>query len=327
MTYPTISLCIPTFNEEKNIERCLNSIMSKKYPGKLDILIVDGGSTDDTLIKAKKFPVRVLHNPDKQAEIGKKIGLLNAAGDYFMIIDCDMDLVGTHWFERLLKPLIDDSTIVGSWPIYKSIPSDTLLNKFITAHPLQLDPIFEFLTASYDSCIVAKTNRYDVLEYRNDRMLPSGFCLYRRKQLMQSSVMKLKRFMENDNVVLLLADGLNRYAVPYKISFHHPTLQSLRHLIKKRIRNINTMYFDQPDKRYWTWIDWNRKSELFKLVLWVFYCYTIIPSILVGLWKCIKHKSLLGIYELPVNLLTTTAVIVAFLQHKEGRKLLHIPIR
>lgn len=322
MRYPTISICIPTYNESKNIDRCLQSILAKKYRGRLDIMIVDGGSTDDTVLIAKKYGVRVLRNPEKQAEIGKKIGLLNARGEYFMLIDCDMDLVGEQWFERLLQPLLDDPSIVGSWPKYKALQSDTLLNKFITVNPLQLDPIFSFLTASYESCVVAKKRGYDVLEYTKDRMLPSGFCLYRRKQLLASSIMKIKRFMENDNVVLLLQDGLSKYAVPIAISFHHPTLTSLAHLWRKRVRNINTMYFNQPDKRYWTWINWRNPAELLKLVAWILYSYTLIPSILVGLWKCVKYHDVFGLYELPVNLTTTTAAIFGFIRNTEGRTLL-----
>ena len=322
MKYPSISICIPTFNESKNIDRCLTSIFGKKYAGLLDIMIVDGGSTDDTIKKAKKYNVRILKNPDKYAEIGKKIGLLQAKGEYFMLIDCDMDLVGNHWFEKLIQPLLEDQSIVGSWPMYKAIASDTLLNKFITIHPLQLDPIFEFLTASYTSCLVKQTNSYDILEYTERKMLPSGFCLYRKKQLLSSSIMKIQRFMENDNVVLLMRDGLKKYAVPYGISFHHPTLLSLKHLMMKRIRNLNTMYFNQPDKRYWTWIDWNKKVDVLKICIWLFYTYTLLPSIVVGIWKCMKQGNLSGMYELPVNLITTTAVIREFIKNREGRKLL-----
>lgn len=327
MRYPTISICIPTYNESKNIDRCLQSIVSKKYPGKLDIIIVDGGSTDDTIKKTKKYDVRILQNPEKQAEIGKKIGFLNAKGEYFMLLDSDMDLVGDQWFERLLQPLLDDSSIVGSWPKYKAIKSDTLLNKFITTNPLQLDPIFSFLTPSYESCVVVKKRGYDVLEYTKDKMLPSGFCLYRRKQLLASSIMKIKRFMENDNVVLLLQDGQSKYAVPQGISFHHPTLISLSHLWRKRVRNLETMYFNQPNKRFWTWIDWRSKRDILRILIWIIYCYSLIPSVIVGAWKCVKYRSLLGIYELPVNLLTTSVVIRSFLTTQEGRRLLLAPLR
>lgn len=322
MDFPSISICIPTYNESKNVDRCLRSIFSKNYPGELDVMIVDGGSTDDTLEKVKKYEVRILLNKSKYAEIGKKIGLFNARGKYFLVIDCDIDLVGERWFERMLKPLLEDKSIVGSWSRYKAVDSDTLLNKFITIHPLQLDPMFEFLTPSYKSCVIAKKLGYDVLEYTKDRMLPSGFCLYRRKQLLASSIMKLDRFMENDNMVLLLNDGLYRYAVPDGISFHHPTLHSLKHLWQKRIRNVETMYFNQSNKRYWTWIDWDSVGDKMKLILWLVYCYSILPSVLVGIWKSIKYRNVYGMYELPFNVIATSAALVAFLRNREGRNLI-----
>ena len=72
MKYPTISIVIPTYNEEINIERCLSSIIRQNYPSqKIELIVVDDDSTDNTINIAKKFGAKILHNGKKNIEIGK----------------------------------------------------------------------------------------------------------------------------------------------------------------------------------------------------------------------------------------------------------------
>src|SRR3989344_1152398 len=47
---PAVSVVIPAYNEEKGIAACLDSIQQQQYPKeKVEIIVVDDGSTDDTL--------------------------------------------------------------------------------------------------------------------------------------------------------------------------------------------------------------------------------------------------------------------------------------
>jgi len=313
--YPSISIAIPTFNEEKNIQRCLDSIFNQQYPGKLEVFIIDGGSTDRTLVLAKNYPVIILSNPEKQAERGKKIALDKATGDYFMILDCDMDLVGFKWFEKMVEPMEADLSIVGSWTKFVSLETDVPLNRFITLDPIQRDPLFQFLTPSIESCVVKKNSQFWILRYKENCMLPAGFNLYRRKQLLKTVIKDNKKFMELDNIVILLNNRKNTYAYVQGIGIHHPFLTTFSNLIRKRKRNLETMYFNQPNKRYWTWIKWNNPFHIAKLGIWILYCYLFIPSIIAGMIKSIKYRTWVGCYELPFNILSTNAIMIAFVHH------------
>lgn len=311
-TYPSISIAIPTFNEEVNIQRCLNSVFNQKYPGKLEVFIVDGGSTDKTVKLAKQYPVIVLSNPEKQAERGKKIALDKATGDYFMILDCDMDLVGTRWFEKMVDPMEIDFSIVGSWTKFVSLERDVPLNRFITLDPIQRDPLFQFLTPSIEDCIIKKNYRFWTVKYKRNHMLPAGFNLYRRNQILETAIKNNKKFMELDNIVILLNKGLNTYAYVQGIGIHHPFLTTLSNLMRKRKRNLETMYFNQPNRRYWTWIDWNNLFHIAKLGIWILYCYLLLPSIVIGIIKSLRYRTWVGLYELPFNICSTNAIIYSF---------------
>lgn len=48
MQYPKISIVTPTLNSQKYLEECIRSVTEQQYPN-LEYIIVDGGSTDDTL--------------------------------------------------------------------------------------------------------------------------------------------------------------------------------------------------------------------------------------------------------------------------------------
>src|SRR4051794_30939631 len=54
--YPTVSVVVPSFNEERTIAATLDSLLALEYPkDKLEILVVDDGSRDKTSVIAKQY--------------------------------------------------------------------------------------------------------------------------------------------------------------------------------------------------------------------------------------------------------------------------------
>lgn len=85
-----ITVIMPTLNSGKTIEKSLVSIRKQKFPQKqVEILVIDGGSTDQTLPLAKKYNCRVLPNPKIQQEYAKHIGMLKGKGRFAMFLDSD----------------------------------------------------------------------------------------------------------------------------------------------------------------------------------------------------------------------------------------------
>ena len=86
---PLVSVIIPTRNEEKNIEECINSIKSQTYK-KIEIIVVDGNSIDNTRKIAKSLKARVLkENPPIGPANARNIGAKKAKGDIIFFIDVD----------------------------------------------------------------------------------------------------------------------------------------------------------------------------------------------------------------------------------------------
>ena len=89
-----ISIIMPTFNSEKTLEESLKSIRRQEIDqAQIEILLVDGGSTDKTAEIARKYHAEMIHNERKLPEFAKQQGLLAAKGTYGNFIDSDESLL------------------------------------------------------------------------------------------------------------------------------------------------------------------------------------------------------------------------------------------
>lgn len=318
----SISIAVPTLNEELNIKRCLDSIFRQKFKGRLEVFVVDGGSTDKTLEIARTYPVKVLKNPYINAESGKMIGLRAGTGEYFMILDADMDLQGIDWFDKMLKPLLENQNIAGSFTKFVPKKTDSLLSRYITIDSIQRDPLFRFLTPAPEQIAEYKKPGYLICKYGSKQIVPAGFCLYRMKQIKELKLDEREKFMELDTLSLYIKAGKTLFAYVPSAGIHHPFLRNIRELIRKRIRNLKTQFFNQPQKREFTWIDFNDRKELIKIILWVVYANSLFLPFLVGLWRLAKFRNIIALYEPVIVWVTTNLIITIFLFNKEGRGLM-----
>lgn len=90
MKQPFFSIVIATYNSERTLEYTLKSIRKQSIDqNELEILVVDGGSTDATKEIAKKYKVIVYDNPKRLPEYAKVIGTTYARGHYIVRMDSD----------------------------------------------------------------------------------------------------------------------------------------------------------------------------------------------------------------------------------------------
>jgi cellulose synthase/poly-beta-1,6-N-acetylglucosamine synthase-like glycosyltransferase len=95
--FPSVSIVIPAYNESKNIFKTLNSLIGLKYPGdRLEIIVVDDGSRDDTasivrnfIAKNKRFNVRLISKKNGGKGAALNDGLRASKGEFFICLDAD----------------------------------------------------------------------------------------------------------------------------------------------------------------------------------------------------------------------------------------------
>lgn len=89
-----LTVIIPSYNEEQNIERCLKSVSWAD-----EILVVDSFSTDRTLEIAKKYTHRILQHEYRNSAAQKNWAIPQAGHAWVLLVDCD---------ETVSKPLGDE---------------------------------------------------------------------------------------------------------------------------------------------------------------------------------------------------------------------------
>ena len=89
---PKVSVVIVTKNEEEAIEKCLTSVFNQSVKP-LDVIVVDGRSTDDTVEKARKFPVKILVETGLTSPYNaRNLGVQHANGEIVLIMGADTEL-------------------------------------------------------------------------------------------------------------------------------------------------------------------------------------------------------------------------------------------
>lgn len=98
-----ISIIIPAHNSGKTIYECLNSVCFSQKQLPEEIIVVDDCSIDDTVDKARNFPVKIF-SLDKQsgAAIARNEGAKICSGNIIVFIDSDV-MLNENWLEEIEK--------------------------------------------------------------------------------------------------------------------------------------------------------------------------------------------------------------------------------
>jgi len=110
------SIIIRTYNEQRHLPVLLSSIQAQQVSFAHETVLVDSGSTDDTLKIAEEFDCRIQHIEKDRFSFGRSlnIGCQAAQGDYLVFVSGHCIPADEYWLGRLLQPL-EDGTVVYSF--------------------------------------------------------------------------------------------------------------------------------------------------------------------------------------------------------------------
>lgn len=117
MSEPKISVIIPVRNEADKIEQCLKAVFAQSLKP-YEVIVVDGRSTDGTVDKARKSPVKICYEDYHTRGGACQVGVENAEGEYVAFTDADC-IPDKDWLANLVKEF--DSGIIGVGGAIKNI--------------------------------------------------------------------------------------------------------------------------------------------------------------------------------------------------------------
>jgi len=107
--FPSISILIPAYNEEKVLRRAIETTIEATYPTNKEIIVIDDGSTDMTYSIAQEYikkGVILVRRPNGGKAVAINHGLRFARGEIIVIVDAD-SLVGKNSLIELVQPMRD----------------------------------------------------------------------------------------------------------------------------------------------------------------------------------------------------------------------------
>jgi len=107
-----VSVIVAAHNEEQLLPRCLDSLSKLSGPERVEVIVVDNGSSDRTVEVARALGARVVHEPQLGAVHAKATGVRAAKGEIVAILDAD-SVCAPDWVSRIHDAFAVDRQLVG----------------------------------------------------------------------------------------------------------------------------------------------------------------------------------------------------------------------
>lgn len=295
------SVIMPTYNSWKTLQKSLDSIYNQAFDkNKYEILIVDGGSDDDTMEIAWKFSAKILHNPKKLPEYAKEIGIKNAKWEYIIFHDSDEVLQNPNSFlmkEKVVNSFKDFWAIVSSE--LKNPPQYSLFWDYTN---YIWDPFTAFVYGWHAENNYERYNRYyekiqeteDFVIYsvEENKIFPlidgGGHAFKNGEYLSTISVSNISTFNINQTKKF--------WVIKNDIIFHYSSSSFFQIINKIKFRVINNVFADKHS-------GFSHRQDIipirYKLKKYLFLLYgiSVIFPLLYWFYWSVKRRNLIFLFE------------------------------
>ena len=130
MNEPLVSILIPCYNAASYIASSLGSAFAQTWP-RYEVIVVDDGSTDDSLRIARGYErrgLRIIAQTNRGAAAARNVALQAATGEFIQFLDAD-DLLAPDKIAQQISLLLDRGPRVlasGSWARFRADPAEAV---------------------------------------------------------------------------------------------------------------------------------------------------------------------------------------------------------
>ncbi|MBI1839394.1 MAG: glycosyltransferase [Verrucomicrobia bacterium] len=250
---PKVSFLIPTLNAAGILEACLLSIRKQDYPAdRVEIVVADGGSSDDTRALATRHGALVLNNPRRGYDSGKCVAFAGSSGEFVIFVDADNEIVHPDFTRRAVVALQQNPQALGLESYYFGSPRMGSFCVYLSALLHISDPVAWMM--SVNPVRIAESDGVERWTFPNGRLAfpmgANGF-VFRRSDLAHLTADDL---FEDCTVVLELAQkGKAEWLRIQGQGVHHYVVGGLGDFVRKRRRQTFHFLAHRREKRVsWT---------------------------------------------------------------------------
>jgi len=296
---PKVSFIIPTLNAEKYLDLCLGSVFKQDYPkDKIEVLIIDGGSNDDTINISQKYPVKVLSNEKRIAEYGKYVGIKECSGDYFILLDSDNEIVEGDWLLKMVSVIKEDTSLFGVESDLSHDAHLSSLNRYFGRMRIA-DPLARCLVSRP---VVENKDSYKLLKFKDNAIIITGAngFLWNKDLVLKTGGWQEKFEEANYGTYIHRITEAN-YAIPKDASIRHYYCDSFSDYILKRKKIALKMKgrMEREQKNLWT----DQVSRI-KFILSVIYLGTFLGPAIEAIYRSIKDRTTDWLWHPAVSFVT-----------------------
>ena len=126
-----VSIIIPVYNAEKNIEKCLDSVLGQSY-NNIEVILVNDGSTDKSLEICNKYEkvdsrVKVIDKKNTGVSDSRNTGLKVAKGEWISFVDSD-DWIDKEMIKKMHSKVVSTNFNVCICNYYNVVQEKNISN-------------------------------------------------------------------------------------------------------------------------------------------------------------------------------------------------------
>ncbi len=237
--FPKVSVVVPAYNEELQIERSAESVLQLDYPkDRVELILVDDGSTDATHQKMLEIQQRhadrsvtVIHKPNGGKWTALNEGLQAATGSYFACLDAD-SFIREDGLKKLL-PYFEEKDVAIVLPLLKVKSPKNFLQRV---------QWYEYIINMFYKKIIGMLNCIHVA--------PGPFSLYRIAALRKVGGFKQAHLTEDLEIVLRMQESHYKIVQTTDTEAYTLAPKSLKQLYRQRYRWFKGSILNAWDYRH-----------------------------------------------------------------------------
>ena len=320
------SIITATFNSERTLEKCLTAIRAQTYPQNLvEILVVDGGSTDKTREIANRFQCRIVENPRVEPMTAKLLGLKEATGEFLMHVDSDEVLESPRALEKRLAAFLENPEVAMVFSTgYANPPGAPFAARYINEFGDPFSMFYYRLSKDYRRFISSMRKLHRVRKETSDYVV---FELNEGPQPILTNeacgnCIDLKFFRKNFSHLFDKPDGptlffyhMQKLTKSFAITkddaiFHFSADHWRTFLLKIRWRVRNNIFFpaDMGASAFGGRVEFDTHAVRLKKYLYMPYAFLLLPALFDAVYLAWTRKDAYYLLHFPLTLYTASLI-------------------